>query len=1011
MSAEPAADRITLRLCGEPVIDVGGRIRALEPRAAALLALIAVEGEVAREHAATLLWADSTDPRAALRQQLARFRRLAGVALVDGADRLRLAPGIGADLSRRPDVLSAAPLLGELRFPDQPAFDGWLMRQRERTTAVPPVAPAAVSEPAAPLPPTLLRPPQLIGRAADVAALAQAWEAGRAVLLLGEAGLGKSRLLAEFAQSRRVLMVAGRPGDAGVPYATLARLLRLLVQRCAVAVDAALRQDLARLLPEMAAGATLPVTGQRLALQVAIERLLTAARLADGPVDGLIIDDLHVADDASLEMLQALVAAPSVPLRFAFAQRPGEGSAAAAALRDALEEGGLLTSTALSPLSQPELAALLDSLQIEHLDAARVAGALARHTGGNPLFALETIKHGVASGALRAGELPRPPSVGALIARRLSLLSPRALAIARVAAVAGPDFDIALAEAVLDERALDLADPWRALQSAQVFNDSAFAHDLVAQAVLDGVPAVIARELHGAVARWLQVRDGEPARIAQHWLDAGAQAEALRWLVEAAQRARRAGRMVEAGRFWQRAAAVCDQLDRSDEAFDMLYEATSTLADSLGLAVTESLAAELARRARTDRQRGRALMMQADVEYERGAPLAQTIVDGLACARAAGDRHTEAQLLFEEGKRLATSGDLGGARAVIAASLDLMESVGGHDYVADKLSSLATLDSMLGNLHAADAAYERSRALSLQHRIYEGQPMRLSSHALLKLELGDGDGARARLDEIDVLERSGWIAAGAGTYRRAVLKAGLLVRLLLGEPAAALRLYADRIHGSADADDAGVAALSAWLFDQLGRRDLMLRAMDTARRAGPRNVSLALLQILSLRDDPAAAAQLWHDNAAPGGFGDVLTQCLTVGYLAPHAPGQLGLDALQSLADRARDQGWHGYLGGLRAVQAELHARDGERELAARAAAQAEPRLGHVGMFYRPWGWLRCASAYRQIGNDAAARRCAQAGAQLTRTMVEALPTEYRSSFLDRHPVHRALLLQVDRRG
>lgn len=70
-------------------------------------------------------------------------------------------------------------------------------------------------------------------------------------------------------------------------------------------------------------------------------------------------------------------------------QRRGEGDASIAALRDALRDAGLLTALPLAPL----------------------AGALARHTGGNPLFALEPLKQAVAGGSLRQGQLPLPASV------------------------------------------------------------------------------------------------------------------------------------------------------------------------------------------------------------------------------------------------------------------------------------------------------------------------------------------------------------------------------------------------------------------------------------------------------------------------------------------------------------------------------------------------------------------------------------------------------------------------
>jgi tetratricopeptide (TPR) repeat protein len=117
------------------------------------------------------------------------------------------------------------------------------------------LAEAAPPPSRAPLPPALLRPPRLVGRVAEREALAGAWQAGRAFLLVGEAGLGKSRLLADIAQGReRVLQVAALPGDETVSYALMLRLLRALAAggpADALWPTGPARQELARLLPEL----------------------------------------------------------------------------------------------------------------------------------------------------------------------------------------------------------------------------------------------------------------------------------------------------------------------------------------------------------------------------------------------------------------------------------------------------------------------------------------------------------------------------------------------------------------------------------------------------------------------------------------------------------------------------------------------------------------------------------------------------------------------------------------
>jgi hypothetical protein len=125
------------------------------------------------------------------------------------------------------------------------------------------------------------------------------------------------------------------------------------------------------------------------------------------------------------------------------------------------------------------------------------------------MFALETLKDLVLSGQAatlaEGARLPQPVSVGALVERRLAQLSSEALRLARVAALAGPDFSAELAAAVLDAHPLDIAEPWRELETAQVLRDGAFAHDLIFEAARKSVPKPIARLLHRRIAAtWWQ---------------------------------------------------------------------------------------------------------------------------------------------------------------------------------------------------------------------------------------------------------------------------------------------------------------------------------------------------------------------------------------------------------------------------------------------------------------------------------------------------------------------------
>jgi predicted ATPase len=276
-----------------------------------------------------------------------------------------------------------------------------------------------------------------------------------------------------------------------VPYASLGRARRALIERQPALLEQAERGELARVMPELAA-TTMAGAGAQAVLQRAILALMQAAQRHG--FAALLFDDLHFADSASLEMLRALACDDALATWYwGFAQRPAEGAPAAAALREALEESQRVDVVALQPLSEAQMRELVDSLGLASIDADRLAPTLARHTGGNPMYALETLKDLITNAAVGGrpdeNRLPRPASVGQLIERRLRQLTAPALALARVAAVAGSDFGIELAQSVLDTRALALADAWHELEAAQVLRGQAFAHDLVYEATLAGVPA------------------------------------------------------------------------------------------------------------------------------------------------------------------------------------------------------------------------------------------------------------------------------------------------------------------------------------------------------------------------------------------------------------------------------------------------------------------------------------------------------------------------------------------
>jgi len=1092
-----------VRLLGDPaLLGSDGRVRALERRSAGLLALVALEPGVTRARAATLLWPESDDPRQALRQQIARFRRSLGIALVEGEDALFIAEGVAVDAldEDTPPGAATGALLGRLGFEDCPEFALWLESRRRqhlgRSTAglAQQLAqaeaegdldaalglaerllhadsdseahhrtlmrvhylrgdiakaqgvydrlarhlevrfgarPAAETEalaralrsalaPARPavaaVPVTVLRPPRMIGRQRELSALRAAQARQRVALLLGEPGLGKSRLLAEWASGQpRCAQAAGRPGDAGVPYATLVRLLRAVFATHpeVVATGDPRRHALARLLPELAPALPLPADGQRVLLHGAVEVALAGAGL-----DAIVIDDLHFADDASCEMLQALMDADALAgLQWLLAQRPGEGSAAAARLRDTLEEAGRLDTITLAPLQAGEMAELIDSLGLPELDGATLAPVLVRHTGGNPLYALETLKHGLASGPPRDGaltlrKLPLPDSVGALIERRLRQLPERALSLARVAAVAGVDFGIALAEDVTGVRAVELASAWAELEAAQVLREQAFAHDLVHDAVLRSIPAPIARHLHGAVAAFLERGGGVAARVAAHWLAAGRDAEAAAALERAATQAMAAGRAAETGRFLRDAAAACERLGQDDRAFELLFRAADAVSLAVPIDEFEPLAAELLARARNDAQRAAALLTQVHVMFTRDqydaarAPAEQA----LAAARRAGRRDLEAEMLLAFAHFHKQAGNSAGVVEALEQAVVLLRAEGLHVSEAVKLSSLASAQVQLGRLQDGlrtnAYALERFQALNIR----DSEPVLLCGWGVHCLLAGDGDGARQRTAQAQGAAAVTDPGIGINDSHRAMLILDCAETwLLLGETATALRVYNEL--GAPQllqrfGDSTELRTAQALLMLALGRSDLAAPALARLRTPPTRQRPATHADLLQLQGAPTEAAAFWASHADfERAVPNMLVRCRWLPTLAMHAPPERALHEIDRLLQPMRAEQALGVVIPLLAAQALIMARAGRVGEAAIAGAEcAALAHSHATMADPLWVALACAEALSRCGVPTRAQPLLDRSAACARAQAVLLPDEYRDAFLHRHPLVRGVL-------
>ena len=366
----------------------------------------------------------------------------------------------------------------------------------------------------------------------------------RVAVVEGEAGIGKSRLLAAaldaaLARGFRVLTAKARELEQSVPFAALADALDVRKP-----LEVAERAEVARLLFGEPGSAGPPValvdaSQQRLRLLEAVVSLVEKYSLEKPVV--LAIEDLHWADSASLlgfEFLaRRLFAQPillvatlrPVPLR-------GELDRAVDAL---LAEGGLHLE--LGPLTGDEVAALAE-WAVGAPPTARLL-SVAEAAGGNPLFLTElvsTLRSGnaieISGGRADIRQRLLPPPLRLLVLKQLAGLPADTLDVLRVASILGSVFSVTDLSAVLDRPTTalmqSLVEARRARFLGDAGDDLAFRHELVRDAIYYDLPPPVRRALHLQAGRALADRAAAPALVASHLSRSASSgdSQAVQWL-------------------------------------------------------------------------------------------------------------------------------------------------------------------------------------------------------------------------------------------------------------------------------------------------------------------------------------------------------------------------------------------------------------------------------------------------------------------------------------------------
>lgn len=620
---------------------------------------------------------------------------------------------------------------------------------------------------------------------------------GVLVVIEGEAGIGKSRLLAELTWR---LSQGDPPGwtaleghcyeaERSLPYHPFVDALSPIVAGLDVAslgLSDVWLAEVARLLPDLAAVRT--GLGDSLVLDPSQDqrRLFEAVArfLAALPAPLLfILDDLHWADAGTLQLLSYLVRHLAAhPIQFLAAARSEDTDDQLRSSLWRLEREGRLATLDLARLSPAGTRALLRQMVASNVEA--LASRLYQETAGNPLFTVEIVRSLQESGRLdaghSAGRLSLPASVTAVIQGRLTRLSPTARNLLAAASVFRRDFSFEAARNVssqTEDVALDALDELRRASllvevHSQAASDDdvayAFSHDKIREVVYSGLSHARSTALHRRAVAALGAADDARAaeRLAYHAYHGRLWADGLRWSEAAG----------------VGATAVFDFASAA-----LLYQ--QALACLAHLPVDNDL-----RRKNVELR----LMLARVAFYIEPGRLTEWLAPAEADAQRLGSDQLLSFVWLAQGSALYIQGRFGEARPLLERLIPLMERTGDSLQVARAKNILARTLSMMGE---SDAGL-----------------------ALL-------DEAATRLDMV-------------GAHNDALISRGMIgaERSFLGEFDAALQIVEDVYQESLRQADPGAIAAAADFVQVVHHcwghwaeaRDWGYRALEPAQRAGNR---------------------------------------------------------------------------------------------------------------------------------------------------------------------------------
>ncbi len=642
----------------------------------------------------------------------------------------------------------------ELGVPPLPAtvrcYEGIVDGQLARGQAPAQPAPAPAPRPRPRTPQAGELP--FLGRDGELASVRDALAApGAMVVVAGEAGVGKTRFVEEVeALLHRddvpVLAAACHADDPARVLEPVADLLQAAHRRRNVAarlasLPARQRQDLARLLPDLLGGRDVvgdpPPLDAPGARPQFLSTVVEALDLAAGPTDTsrvIILEDVHNADDTTLELLgQLLRRSATTGLRVVVTWRPEDlpPTHRTRSLVDQVRASDTGLVVTLGRLDATTVAQLCRATLGE--DAPAIAARLHAESEGLALAVVEYLRWLATDGGGAHDEWPLPAGVRELLRRRLQDLDPAATQIVSAAAVVGHGFDHALLARIAGRSEEETVAGIDELVARGLFRVSAgdpgtfaFSHDKLRAVAYERTGPARRRLLHARVAETLTAdtqRTGGMAlapTIAEHAHRAGRDTEAVQWWLRAGDHALAVFAHAEAREHYQQALG-----GGLPELLATVHRRLARLESLAGNYHTALEHLEVAAAHEPDRDE------LADIERELGALLMRR--GRWEAARA----HLETGLEFTGGRSTPTA-------ARLLAELGLLElRVGAIDAAATVARRALTVAEESGQLEAIAQARNLAGIVARRHGDVRGAQSHLERAAAVAGTLPDPSAAIA----------------------------------------------------------------------------------------------------------------------------------------------------------------------------------------------------------------------------------------------------------------------------